>query len=68
VDVQPVNSPVDVIVGGHSAVVATAQGWPGLADTYQLVFTMPDVGASGNTTIQLVTAWVAGGTVKVALP
>jgi uncharacterized protein (TIGR03437 family) len=64
---QDVNSPLEVTVGGKSAALVKAVGWPALADTYQIDFRMPEVAGPGTTTIQLTAGWIAGPEVKIAV-
>ena len=62
-----VNSPVDVIVNGKSAEVLGAVGYPGTIDGYQVNFRVPPGTAKGTATIQVSAAWIAGGSVNIAV-
>jgi len=64
---QPVNSPVDVLVNGKPAEVLGAVGYPGSLDSYQLNFRMPPDVASGPAAIQVSAAWIVGPAVNVAV-
>jgi hypothetical protein len=55
---QPVTSPISVLVNGQQAEVANAIGWPGLVDTYRVDFRVPDGSAVGMAEIQLSAAWI----------
>jgi uncharacterized protein (TIGR03437 family) len=63
--VQPVNSPVGVIVNQQSADVINAIGWPGLVDTYRVDFRMPSGTTAGKASIQLSSAWISGPPVSI---
>ncbi|MEO7143920.1 MAG: hypothetical protein ABI165_10520 [Bryobacteraceae bacterium] len=57
---QPVNSPVDVMVNGIVAEVMNKIGWPGLVDIYRADFRAPAGTTSGMAAIQLSAAWMQG--------
>ena len=61
---EPVNSPVEVTMGGREAEVINALGWPGTSDLYRLDFRVPSV-APGLATIQVTAAWIPGPTVQI---
>jgi uncharacterized protein (TIGR03437 family) len=60
---QPVNSPVQVSVGGKPAEVLYAGGYPGMVDRYQINFRVPDNPGSGATTLGLTCAFIPGSDV-----
>ena len=62
---QEVNSPLDVTVNGKDAVVVNKVGWPGMIDGHRVDFTVPDGVAAGMATLQLTSAWIAGGELKI---
>jgi uncharacterized protein (TIGR03437 family) len=64
---QVVSSPLEVIVGGASASVFYAGGYPGAVNAYQVNFRVPDAVQPGMANIQLSAAWIAGSQVKIAV-
>jgi uncharacterized protein (TIGR03437 family) len=62
-----VNSPVDVTVNGKSAEVIGAVGYPGAVDGYQVNFRVPTDTAKGSATVQVIAAWIAGGSVSIPI-
>ena len=62
-----VNSPVEVLVNGKPGEVLYAGGYAGAVDGYQVNFRIPDGTASGQAFIQLNSAWIVGGAVKIAV-
>jgi len=62
---QPVSSPVQVVVNGNAYDVLYAGGYPGTVDGYQVNFRMPDGATSGQAVLQLASAWIAGPAVKI---
>jgi uncharacterized protein (TIGR03437 family) len=64
---QVVSSPLDVTVGGASATVLYAGGYPGAVNGYQVNFRVPAGVQSGMANIQLSAAWIAGSQVKIAV-
>jgi uncharacterized protein (TIGR03437 family) len=62
---QSLISPVQIVVNGIANEVLYAGGYPGAVDGYQVNFRLPDGVASGQTTLQLASAWVAGPTVQI---
>jgi uncharacterized protein (TIGR03437 family) len=64
---QSVSSPLEVTVGGASATVLYAGGYPGAVNGYQVNFRVPDGVQAGTTNIRLSAAWIAGSPVKIAV-
>ena len=64
---QPVNSPVQVLVNGEPGDVSYAGGYPGAVDAYQVNFRVPNDAASGQASIQLTSAWISGPPVSMPL-
>ena len=64
---QVVSSPLDVTVGGASATVLYAGGYPGSVNRYQVNFRIPAGVQRGMANIQLTAAWIAGSQVKIAV-
>ena len=64
---QVVSSPLEVTVGGASASVLYAGGYPGAVNAYQVNFRVPDGVQPGVANIQLSAAWIAGSQVKIAV-
>ena len=64
---QPVNSPVQVLLNGEPGVVSYAGGYPGAVDGYQVNFRVPDDAAPGQASIQLTSAWISGPPVSMLL-
>ena len=62
---EEVNSPLEVIVNGKSAVVINKFGWPGLVDTYRVDFRVPDGTAPGMAAVESSAAWIAGPAVRI---
>jgi uncharacterized protein (TIGR03437 family) len=60
-----VNSPIDVTVGGKSAEVLAAVGYPGSVDSYQVNFRVPPGTPRGAATIQITAAWIPGAPVSI---
>jgi hypothetical protein len=61
------SSPLRVMVNGVPAEVLYAGGYPGTDDTYQVNFRMPSGITSGSATLQLITAWIPGKEVRIAV-
>jgi uncharacterized protein (TIGR03437 family) len=57
---QLANSPVQVLVNGNPGELLYAGGYPGAIDGYQVNFRVPDGTTSGQATLQLTSAWIAG--------
>jgi uncharacterized protein (TIGR03437 family) len=64
---QTVSSPLDVTMGGASATVLYAGGYPGAVNGYQVNFRVPGGIQPGTASIQLSAAWIAGSQVKIAV-
>ena len=62
---QLVNSPVQVLVNGNPADLLYAGGYPGAVDGYQVNFRVSDGTRSGQATLQLTSAWIAGLAVNI---
>jgi hypothetical protein len=62
---QLVNSPVQVLVNGNLADLLYAGGYPGAVGGYQVNFRVPDSATSGQATLQLTSAWIAGLAVNI---
>lgn len=60
-------APVAVTVNGKSAQVLAAVGFPGAVDGYQVNFRLPPDAATGNATLQLSAAWIAGPSVQIPI-
>ena len=58
---------MDVSVGGASATVLYAGGYPGAVNGYQVNFRVPGGVQPGTANIQLSAAWIAGPQVKIAV-
>jgi len=56
---QPVNSPVEILVNGTPAEILAATGYPGSIDGYQVNFRLPADTASGSAIVRLSVAWMA---------
>ena len=61
-----VNSPVEVTIGGRVADVINKIGWPGARDIYRIDFRVPEA-ASGAADLQLNSAWIPSGAVKIPI-
>jgi hypothetical protein len=64
--IQPVNSPIAVLVNGQQAEVINAIGWPELVDTYRVDFRVPGGTTAGMAGVQLSAAWIT--TDQVSIP
>ena len=64
---QVVNSPVDVTIGGQPAELINKVGWPGLVDTFRVDFRVPGGIAAGMTPVQLAAAWIGGSPVNIPI-
>jgi uncharacterized protein (TIGR03437 family) len=62
-----VSSPLDVTVGGASATILYAGGYPGAVNGYQVNFRVPGGVQPGSANLQLSAAWIAGPQVKIAV-
>jgi hypothetical protein len=62
---QIVSSPIDVLINGKAAEVLYSGGFPDSVDNYQVNFRMPGDVASGLASVQVGSAWVIGGAVKI---
>ena len=60
-----VNSPLKVTVGGQTAEVRNAIGWPGQTNVYRVDFRVPDGVKPGLASLSLTAAWIAGTEVKI---
>jgi hypothetical protein len=60
---QPVNSPVGVLVNQQSTDVINAIGWPGMVDRYRVDFRVTAV--AGQASVQLSSAWMTGPAVNI---
>ena len=65
--VASVNAPVQVMVNGVAAQVASATGYPGVADGYQVNFQMPQGVPHGTASVTVSAAWVGGAPVAIAV-
>ncbi|HZO56270.1 MAG TPA: hypothetical protein VFB63_26420 [Bryobacteraceae bacterium] len=61
------SSAVRVLVNGAAAEVLYAGGYAGTDDAYQINFRMPSGLTSGSATLQLITAWISGKEVRIAV-
>jgi uncharacterized protein (TIGR03437 family) len=59
------NSPVDVLVNGHSSEVLFAGGYAGAVDGYQVNFRLPTEIPAGTASLQLTAAWIPGAAVAI---
>jgi uncharacterized protein (TIGR03437 family) len=64
---QVANSPVEVSVNGIAAEVLYAGGYAGTTDRYQVDFRLPSGISSGEVSLQVTAAWIAGPEVKIAV-
>jgi hypothetical protein len=64
---QPVNSPVQVLVNGEAGSVSYAGGYPSAVDGYQINFQVPNDATPGQASIQLTSAWISGPPVSMPL-
>ncbi len=62
-----VNTPVQVTVNGVAAQVASATGYPGAFDGYQVNFQMPQGVPHGAASVAVSAAWVPGAPVTIAV-
>ena len=62
-----VNSPVEVQVNGAAAEVLAAVGYPGSVDGYQVNFRVPAGLPPGTATVQIISAWIPGSVVSIAV-
>ena len=62
-----VSSPVSVIVNGKAAEVLGAVGYPNTVNGYQVNFRVPSDVSTGTVSIQLSSAWIVGGQVKIPI-
>ena len=62
-----VSSPVQITVGGKSAEILSAVGYPGATYGYQVNFRMPEGVAKGNAEVLISSAWI-GGAAPVLIP
>jgi hypothetical protein len=62
-----VNSPVEVMVNGRAAEVISAVGYPGAVDAYQVNFRLPPDTARGPASLRVISAWVSGAPVTIAV-
>jgi uncharacterized protein (TIGR03437 family) len=60
-----VNSPVQVTVDGQPAEVVQAIGSPGAVDRYEVSFRVPAGTATGEVSMQVSAAWIAGPAVTI---
>lgn len=61
------SSPLRVLLNGTPADVLYAGGYPGTDDAYQVNFRMPTGITSGSATLQLITAWIPGKELRIAV-
>jgi hypothetical protein len=64
---QPVNSPIEILVNGSAGEVMAATGYPGSLDAYQVNFKLPDNTAKGLATLRINAAWIPGPEVRIAV-
>ena len=64
---EQVNAPVDVFVGGVSAEVVNAFGWPGSLDTYRVDFRVPSGSSAGAASLQVTSAWIQSDAVEIRI-
>jgi hypothetical protein len=62
---QLLNSPVEVLVNGSPCDVLYAAGRPGVVDSYQVDFRLPNSTMPGQAVLQLTSAWIAGPEVNI---
>jgi hypothetical protein len=62
---QLANSPIEVSVGGQTAEVLYAGGYPGSAEAYQVNFRVPSGVPPGMASLQLTAAFISGSGVSV---
>jgi hypothetical protein len=62
-----VNAPVEIAVNGKASEVLYAGGFPGGTDQYQVNFRLPSDLNTGNGSLQLTGAWVAGPQIAIAI-
>ena len=60
-----VNSPVEVTVGGKSAVVMNKIGWPAMTNVYRVDVKVPDGTPAGMAGIRITSAFISGSEVKI---
>jgi uncharacterized protein (TIGR03437 family) len=61
-----VTSPVQITMGGRSAEVLSAVGFPGAVDGYQVNFRVPEGLTRGNVAVRVSSAWIGGVPVIIA--
>jgi hypothetical protein len=64
---SPVNSPVEVSANGIPADVVFAGGYPGAVDGYHVSFRLPAGTPSGQVSLRLTAAFIAGPEAKIAV-
>lgn len=64
---QVVNSPMQVIVNAKAGDALYAGGYPGVTDTYQVNFLVPDSTPTGQVSVQLSAAWIPGASVNIPI-
>ena len=64
---QEVASPIQVLVNGTPVNSANQVGWPGTTGTYRVDFRVPEDTATGMAAVQLVSAWIPGPAIQMAI-
>ena len=64
---QVATSPIEVTIGGRTADVLYAGGYPGSSDGFQINFRVPSEVGLGMVDLKLSAAWIAGPTVRIAI-
>ena len=64
---QVANSPIEVTIGGRTADVLYAGGYPGSSDGFQINFRVPSEVGPGMAELKLSSAWIAGPAVRIPI-
>jgi uncharacterized protein (TIGR03437 family) len=64
---QPVNSPVEVVVNSSPAEVISANGYPGAVDVFQVNFRVPDDALPGSATFRMTSGYIPGTDIKIPI-
>ena len=64
---QTANSPVGIAVGGQTADVLYAGGYPNSVDGYQVNFSVPSGVSAGNASLQLTAAFIQENPVNLPI-